>query len=120
MSNQRRGGIISLQTNGVIQDAKGAFTYNLGRPKREAIVGADRIHGYKETPQVGFIEGAITDRKDLDTDSILNFKDGTVTLQLANGKVVALREAYYAGDGTGNTEEGEMPVRFEGVAEEVR
>src|SRR5919206_119372 len=57
MAGQRRGGIISLQVNAQVYDAKGAFTYNLGRPKREAIVGADGMHGYKETPQPGFVEG---------------------------------------------------------------
>lgn len=117
--SQRRGGIISLQLNGEVYDAKGSFSYNLGRPLREAIMGADGPHGFKETPQVGFIEGAITDRAGMDLDKLLTFKDGTVTLELANGKVVLLSDAYYAGEGTGTTEEGEIPVRFEGKAEEV-
>jgi hypothetical protein len=118
--SQRRGGIIQLKTNGELKNAKGAFTYNLGRPKRDPVTGADGVHGYKETPQVPFIEGAITDDPNLDLDALLNFKDGTVTLELANGKVVVLRDAWFAGEGTGNTEEGEIPVRYEGLgAEEV-
>ena len=36
----------------------------------EAIVGSDGIHGYKEVPQVGFIEGEITDRSDLDESEV--------------------------------------------------
>lgn len=118
--NQRRGGIIQVQANGKIYDAKGNYTYNLGRPVREAIVGADRPHGYKETPQVGFIEGEITDRSDLDLDELVTLKDATVTLELANGKVIVARDAYYAGEGTGNTEEGNIAVRFNGSVEEVR
>jgi tail tube protein len=120
MSGQRRGGIISVQVNGTVLDAKGSFSFNLGRPKREGIVGADGMHGYKETPQPGFIEGAITDRSTLDLKTITDLTDGTVTLETAAGKIVVLRDAYYAGEGTGTTEEGEFPVRFEGVAEEVR
>lgn len=118
--SQRRGGIISLQTNGTVQDAKGSFTINPGMPKREGIVGADRPHGFKETAQIPYIEGAITDRGTLDVKALLAFKDGTVTVEMANGKVWVLRGAYYAGDGNITTEEGEIQVRFEGdSAEEV-
>jgi hypothetical protein len=121
MATQRRGGIIQLQVNGELQDAKGAFTYNLGRPKREAIVGADSTHGYKETPQVAFIEGEVTDRGTLDLAALVTISGATVTLELANGKVIVLRDAWYAGEGTGNTEEGNVAVRFEGKdAEEIR
>lgn len=117
MSNQRRGGTISVQVNGTTQDCKGAWTYNLGRPKREAIKGSDgKIHGYKESVQVPFIEGEITDRGDLDLDAMLSMVDGTVTLQLANTKVVVLRQAWFAHEGTGNTEEGNIPVRWEGLS----
>ena len=118
--SQRRGGIIQVQVNGVLYDARGSWTYNLGRPKREPIVGADGVHGYKETPQVPFIEGEITDRGDLDLAALVTLKDATATLQLANGKVIVLRDAWYAGEGTGNTGEGNVAVRFEGKnAEEV-
>lgn len=119
--SQRRGGIIQVQIDGEIQDAKGNWTYNIGRPKREAIVGSDVVHGFKETPQVAFIEGEITDRGTLDLEKLVSLSSSTVTLQLANGKVIVLRDAYYAGEGTGNTEEGNIAVRFEGIqGEEVR
>lgn len=116
MADQRRAGIIQLQTNGEIQDAKGSFTYNLGHPKREAIMGADGVHGYKETPQVAFIEGAITDRGTLDLKGLVTLSDATVTLGLANGKTIVLGEAFFAGDGNVSTEEGEIEVRFEGTS----
>ena len=120
MADQRRAGLIQLQITGKIQDAKGTFTYNLGRPKREAIAGSDGVHGFKETPQVAFIEGAITDRGNLDLDALVTTKDATVTLSLANGKTIVLSDAWYAGDGTVNTEEAEIAVRFEGkTAEEI-
>lgn len=121
MSGQRRGGMISLQLNGEIQDCKGSFTVNLGRPTREAIVGADRVHGYSEKPQVAYIEGEITDRGTLDLDKLVTLTGATVTLETAVGKVYVLRDAWYAGEGTLSTEEGNIAVRFEGIsAEEVR
>lgn len=119
--SQRRGGIIQLQVNGEIYDAKGNFTYNLGRPLREAIVGADGVHGFKETPQVAFIEGEITDRGTLELDKLVSMTGATVTLELANGKVIVVRDAWFAGEGTGNTEEGNIACRFEGKGgEEIR
>lgn len=120
MENQRRAGLIQLQVNGEIFDAKGSFSYNLGRPKREAIPGADGIHGYKETPQVAFIEGAITDRGNLDVAALATGRDLTVTLTLGNDKMIVLRAAWFAAEGTGSTEEAEIPVRWEGAgAEEI-
>jgi hypothetical protein len=106
--------------NGVLYDAKGNFTYNLGRPAREAVhrrgLGA-RLH---REAQVAFIEGEITDRGDLDVAALVSLTGATVTLELANGKVIALRDAWFAGEGTGNTEEGNISVRFEGKnAEEI-
>lgn len=116
---QRKGGIIQVQVNGEIFQAKGNFTYNLGRSKREAIVGSDAVHGYKEVPQVGFIEGEFTDGNSMSLDALVTFTDATVTLALANGKVIVVHGAYYAGEGSGSSEEGAIPVRFEGEAEEV-
>lgn len=116
---QRRGGVIQIQVNGEVYRAKGSFSYNLGRPKREAIVGADTVHGYKEMPQVAFIEGEFTDGDDLSLPGLLGVKDATVTLTLANDKVIVLHGAYYAAEGTVGTEEGNIAVRFEGEGEEV-
>ena len=114
------GGVIGFQINGEVYQAKGEFTYNLGRPKREAVIGADGVHGHKETPQVPFIEGEITDRKDLDLNALTTLTGATATLELANGKVIALRDAYYAAEGTGHTEEGNIDIRLEGAsAEEI-
>ncbi len=116
----RVGGIISLQVDGVIFNAKGNFTFNFGAPKRKPVMGSDnRLHGFTEEPQVGFIEGEITDDGSVDLTAFINATGATVTLQLANGKLAVLTDAYYAGEGTGNTEEGNFPVRFEGNGEEI-
>ena len=120
MADQRRAGLIQVQIQGEIQDAKGSWSYGLGRPKREAIIGSDGVHGFKETPQVAFIEGAITDRGTLDLAALVTGKNQTVTLTLGNGKVIALRDAWFAGEGTASSEEAEIPVRWEGAnAEEI-
>lgn len=109
----RRAGTIFFKVGGRQLDAKGNFTYNLGNPKREAIIGADGVHGYKETVQTAFIEGEITDSADLKLADLTNIDSETITLELGNGKTVVLSQAWFAGEGTGNTEEANISVRFE-------
>ncbi len=118
MSQARVGGIIYVKVNGELIPAKGDYSYNPGVPKRSAVVGADGPHGYTEEPQVPFIEGATTDRSGLDLKGLLATDNATITLELANGKVFVLRDAYYAGEGTVTTKEGEIPLRFEGLSGE--
>jgi hypothetical protein len=86
MSSLKRGGLIQIAVNGFRYDCKGEFTSNLGRAKREAIIGVDKVHGFTEKPQVAFIEGKITDRGDLDRDALVNMVGATVTMLQANGK----------------------------------
>ena len=125
MAMTRRAGIIQLQINGSRLDAKGSFSYSLGRHVRESIVGSDGIHGFMEKPQPAFIEGEITDSPDLDLDALVRTEGATVVLQLAVGptgpaKAIVLGDAAFIGDGTANSEEGNIAVRFESdVAEEV-
>ena len=117
----RVGGIIFVKVDSQLYRAKGAFDYNIGVPKKEGVVGHDGVHGYKELPQISFIEGAFTDSEDLNLEALRGITNATVTLELANGKVIVLRDAWEASDGNGNSEEGELEVRFEGMnGEEVR
>jgi hypothetical protein len=79
------------------------------------VAGSDSIHGFKEEPQVPYIEGAVTDNDELDLAALQSVRDATVTLQLANGKVVVLEFAVYASDGVVTTSEGQIEARFEGL-----
>jgi hypothetical protein len=117
----RIGGIIRIKVDGTQYNAKGNFSYRINPAKKEMVVGSDEVHGYKEMPQVPFIEGAITDRSQLDVQALQSVVDATITLELANGKVIVLREAVYASEGAIDTEEGEIEARFEGISgEEIR
>lgn len=113
----RRGGKIQFNVNGIIYLAKGEFTYHLGTAKRDAVIGSDRPHGFKETQQVAYIEGALTDDPGLDVATLRKITGASVTLQLGVGKTIVLSDAYEASDGTGKSEEGELAVRFESANE---
>jgi hypothetical protein len=76
--------------------------------------------GYKETTVTPYIEGEIVDNSTLDMADLYAADDDTITLELGNGKMVVLRNSWYAGDGAANANEGKIPVRFEGKScEEV-
>lgn len=111
---RRVGGIIFIKADGVQYDAKGQFTYNLGVPKRDPVLGHDKHHGYKELPQEAYCEGEITDSATLNVKQLMNINNATVTLELANGKVIVLKGAYFSGEGNVQTEEGNIAVRFTG------
>lgn len=117
----RRSGKLFIKVDGALYDAVGSFTYNLGADKREGQVGPDGVHGFKVMPQIPYIEGEFRDGQNVDVQKLLEIEDATVTLELANGKVIVLKDAWYAADGDIGTEDGNIQVRFEGVkAEEVR
>lgn len=121
MATNLRAGKLFFKVNGTQYRAKGEFTYNLGDDKKTMIPGVDGVHGYKSETVVPYIEGTITDGDDLDVRKLAGVVDATVTLELANGKVIALQGACYAADADISTSEGEIPVRFEGMsAEEIR
>jgi len=117
----RLAGIVLVKVDGEQYKAAGDFTYSLGLGKREALAGPDGVHGYKETPQTPFVEGEIRDHADLDLEAVMTATDVTVTLELANGKVISLTGAWWASDGQVGTADAKIKARFEGLyAEEIR
>lgn len=108
----RRAGIIFVKVDGALVEAKGNFSYNLGYPQKETMAGASGIQGYKETEQEAFIEGEITDSQELDFASLVQGDELTVTLELNNGKTIVLNNAWFSADGTGNTEEANLAVKW--------
>jgi hypothetical protein len=115
----RVGGLLSLAVNGTRLDAVGSFDWNDGTPQKTGMVGHDRVHGYQELPVIPFIEGEIRVTPELDVKAIKAARDVTVTLEIPSGQVVVLRSAWYAGEGTASTEEGNMGARFEGLSCDV-
>jgi len=111
----RIAGYMEIVINGTKVGAAGAFSYDLGFPKREGVVGPDAHHGYKEAPKVAFIEGAIVIKADTDITSICTATNASVVLTLATGEQIMLGDAYYARDNTGDTDGGTLQVRFEGM-----
>lgn len=116
-----RAGLRAVKVDGLEYDVIGNVNYNLGSPMREGLVGSDKVHGYKEKPQLPFCELEVRDSIDLDLKALQAIVQSTVTLELLNGKTLVFRNAWFAGEGNGGTEEGNIAVKFEAEsAEEIR
>lgn len=115
-NSNRVAGTLYLAVNGTTLPAKGNYQVGYGAEKKEAVVGVSGVQGYKAMAQVAFIEGTITNRSNLDVKALLAIEGATVTLEFKGGKTLVLRDAWFAGEGVLNADEGELQVRFEGLA----
>lgn len=112
MAGKVVGGLIAIKVNGEVYRAVANFTWNQGLPMRTSVIGATGVDGYTQAAQSAFLEGEIRDGSDVDLEALVQITDATVTAELANGKTFVLANAWYEGEGTGNTQEGNFPFRF--------
>lgn len=112
MANRVRGGLLAVKIDGVTYSGIGNFTFNQGLRMNTALLGATGVDGYSSAPQAAFIAGEFRDGEDVDLEKLVQTDDATVTLELANGKTFVLANAWFEGEGTGNTEQGNFAVRF--------
>lgn len=120
MSNSRVAGRIFFKVDGQQYSVGASVTYNLGLPKRESGSDSSFEHYYKEKPQVPYVSGELLDRNSVDVAKFLALDEVTVTLEIANGKTIAFRDGWQAGEGEINAEEGMIGFKFEArSAEEI-
>jgi hypothetical protein len=108
------GGISRVTVDGVELPIKQGWTFNVGRPLRTSVMGADGRHGSAEEPQTGYAEGGITLTEGIDLEWLVTVAGATVNLEYRSGRVGRLVNADYAGTGELAADEGELSVRFEG------
>jgi uncharacterized protein YlzI (FlbEa/FlbD family) len=86
------------------------------RFERTGIAGQDRVHGYSELPVVPYIAGDVSTLEGTAVESVDAVTDATITVEMANGSVYVLRNAWRAERSTVNTRDGQFHVRFEGLS----
>lgn len=116
---ERIGGVAYLKVDGTQYAMAGSFTYNLGYPKREPKIGPDGVQGFTEMPQAARIEGEVSDTGGLSHKTLLSLTDATVTLELANGKTVVVRNGFFSADGDGTTEQGNFQFAMHGLSGDI-
>lgn len=118
--SERRAGYTTLSINGESYDIVGDVTYNLGKPKREKLVGANGTQGYKEMPQVAFFECQVRTSSSFSRSDFADIVDATALLKHADGTSLMYQGSDYCAEGDGSTEEGTFQCRFEAdAAEEI-
>lgn len=110
----RRGGIAYLKIDGVQQELSGNWTYRPSFEKKTAVKAHSGVVGFKGEWMEPYLEGEFINSQKLDLQKLINLENSTITLVEPTGKTFILSEAWYAGEGTGSTEEGKIAVRFEG------
>ncbi len=108
-------GIAYLKLDGTQFSLRGSFMVRPLNRTREAIVGQDGYHGYRETEVAPEIEGEISDRGGLSIKALQEVKNATVTAELVNGKTYILNDAFYADNAELNATDGTITVKFVGA-----
>ena len=113
---QAVGGVATIRVDGKMLRAKGSFTIMPGVDKRTAVTGSTTqgVLGYKVEAGVPSIEGKVVIGGGTKINELTELDDATITVELVTGDVFNLYEAWYAGEGSLETESGEVSVRFEG------
>jgi hypothetical protein len=110
-----RGGLAYIKVDGRQYDLQGDLKYKTGQFKREAITGMDRIHGYKESKEVPYVEMSLTDSGGLNIDHFEAMRNVTVTLEIGNGKQAIFRNAWCAQSPENEPGDAKVSVRFEAL-----
>lgn len=67
-------------------------------------------------PEAPFIQGDLTDSPGTRVKRLEDIRDATITLELANGKTIALNNAFWVDSSEVDTEEGHYPCKFVGLS----
>lgn len=114
MASQRIAGFCFFKIDGAQYPARGDFEYQPLDTSKEGVAGQDGVHGYKEMPVIPHIKGKVTDLGGISVQALQALTDSTVTLELANGKVVILRDAWVKGEIAVNSQDGSYEITLEG------
>lgn len=112
------GGRYSIAVDSEIIPLEGEATINQGFDENEPIVGPRGLEGYAANPQAPMISFSAVYTQDLDLKRIANITNAEVSIELPNGKVGVLREAFAVGNWEIGTARGSVAAGFAGVSYE--
>lgn len=113
---QRFAGVAYVTVNGNPIPLRGNLTISPSKFERTMIAGQDGVHGYQELPRVPYIELDMSALPGVNLEDVLNQIDVNVIASLANGKIYALVNATCKGGLEENARDGQVRVRWEGLA----
>ena len=117
MAKNRIAGTIDVRVDGdTIPVAGDGWTWNIGHPKREPIMGPNGPVGFQEMGQASYIEGAAANVAAIDLDRLLLAEDVTVVVTAPNGDVLTFFEATQTGEGAESSGDGTVQLRFDAMS----
>src|SRR4051794_27000415 len=93
-TSRRLAGVAFLSVDGRNYMLAGDLEWSPSRVTRETLIGMDAVHGYSEKPYAGFIKATLRDAAGLTIADFNAMTNVTVTIELANGKVVTGRNMW--------------------------
>lgn len=115
MSTSRVAGTAYLKMGAEQLPLGGSLSVSPNNKTREAVAGLSGVVGHKETPRAPYVEGEVVLSADVSLKTLEDYTGGTIVVELANGSVYTLHDAFFAGDLEADAAEGMVPVRFEGT-----
>lgn len=113
---QRIAGLAFLTVDGTQLQLRGNFSVSPSAVERTMIAGQDGVHGYQELPRVPYIEGDLSTIPGLLLEALEAQTNVTVVAQLANGMQYSLTGGTCKAGFENNTRDGQVRVRWEGLA----
>ena len=113
-NRNRIAGIAYLTVDGVAYALVGDLEYSPSTVTRETLLGQDGVHGYKEMPNAGDISASIRDMGGMSVQALNNMTNNTITVKLANGKLIVGRNMWTVAEQTSKANDGTIEVKWEG------
>jgi hypothetical protein len=109
----RIAGVAFVAIDGNSYALAGAGSYQVSGSSREVLNGQDGFHGFSEVPRPGMISWSFRDGAEVSITALNEMADATVTLELANGKIIIARNAVRIGEPLKvNSEDGTGDIEF--------
>lgn len=111
----RLAGTCYVKVDGVQLEVKGALECPINSLKREPVVGAAGVAGFKETVITPYVKLTAIIGKGFPKSKLQNGTDMTVTAEYANGDVYTLSGSWLANEASAKGDDGETELEFNGL-----
>jgi len=112
---KRDSGTCYIKLNGNQLVVEGGVEVPLSKTAKEAVMGNGRVAGYKETGRKAYVKATLRKVSAKEFQALTEADDMTVTVELANGGVYTLSDAWVEGEPSYNADEGTADVEFVGM-----
>lgn len=109
-----------ISINGSRLKSRPGATLNLGGFNRESQLGDDGVHGYKEAVAAPSVSLTISHDKDVSLKDLADATDVSITFETDTGRTYIMSPSWLTAPPELNSQEGTIPLTYEGMsAEEV-